>query len=225
MLHYLCPVKNVGKIERIASGVLGAALLVFGLNHRKLPGYLAAAGGLALIYRGLSGNCKYYQVMGVTTVKPPRRGRISVPGNRGVKVEQMIVVNRPASEVYKAWRNFANLPNFMSHLESVQEIDARRSFWKARGLAGKQVSWEAEIINEKPDEMIAWRSLEGADVDNAGTVRFRPVVGGTEVRVSLEYDPAGGRLGAAVARLFNRDPSREIEEDLVRFKGILESAG
>lgn len=225
LLHYLRPIRNVGTIERIASGVVGAGMLGLGVRHRRAYGFLTAAAGLGLLYRGISGNCKAYQLLGVSTCSVPSHPRISVPGNRGVKVEETIVVHRPVGEVYRAWRNLENLPNFMKHLDSVEQLDSQRSLWRARGPAGISVSWEAELINEKPDQMIAWRSIEGADVDNAGTVRFRPVGDGTEVRVALEYDPAGGRFGAAVARLFQSDPTTEIRDDLQRFKQILETAG
>jgi uncharacterized membrane protein len=200
-------------------------LLAKGISHRGLAGWIVAFLGGGLVYRGLSGHCRMYEGLGISTAAPPHHGKISVPGNRGIKVERSIQVNRAPAELYRTWRNFENLPHFMKHLESVRVFDPVRSHWVARAPGGKTVEWDAEIINEHENEMIAWRSLEGADVDNAGTVRFRSIDGGTEVRVSLEYDPPGGSLGAAFARYFHEEPGEQIEEDLLRFKQMMESAG
>ncbi len=216
--------RNVGDTERIASGIAGAALIAAGIARGR-KGWLPALLGGAFLYRAISGNCKGYEILGVNTAATARKARISVPGNRGIKVEKSVFVRRSPGDLFQAWRNFENLPHFMSHLESVRLLEGKRSHWIAKGPAGHVVQWDAEIINEHPGEMIAWRSLEGADVDHAGTVRFRPVEGGAEVRVSLEYDPPGGALGAGVARLFGGEPSRQIEEDLRRFKHLMEVAG
>jgi uncharacterized membrane protein len=113
----------------------------------------------------------------------------------------------------------------MEHLESVEVLDERRSRWRAKGPAGRHVEWEAVIHNEVPNELIAWKSTEDADVPNAGSVRFREVPGGrgTEVRVLLEYEPPAGRVGVAVARLFGEEPGIQVREDLRRFKQLVET--
>ncbi|HET9529514.1 MAG TPA: SRPBCC family protein [Blastocatellia bacterium] len=136
-----------------------------------------------------------------------------------------ITVNRPVEEVYRFWRDFRNLPRFMSHLESVEVIDERRSHWVAKAPAGATVEWDAEIIEDRPNELIAWRSLEGADVENSGSVRFRRAPGerGTEIRVEMEYTPPGGIIGATVAKLFGREPGQQIKGDIYRFKQVLET--
>jgi uncharacterized membrane protein len=142
----------------------------------------------------------------------------------GVRVDERIVLNRPRSEVYRFWRDLENLPRFMDHLEAVTVLDEERSHWVAKGPAGSRVEWDAVIHNEIPNELIAWRSLEGSEVDNAGSVHFSPTeTGDTEVRVVLRYDPPAGRLGAAVARLFGEDPSRQVADDLRRLKQVVEA--
>jgi uncharacterized membrane protein len=140
-------------------------------------------------------------------------------------VEKAITINRPTEDVYRFWRNFQNLPGFMQHLESVQVIDEKRSHWKAKAPAGKTVEWDAEIIEDRPNELIAWRSLEGADVQNAGSVRFSPAPGGrgTEVRVSMRYDPPAGVIGATIAKLFGEEPSQQVGDELRRLKQVLET--
>lgn len=142
----------------------------------------------------------------------------------GIRVRKSITVNRPADEVYGFWRNFENLPRFMKHLESVQMTGDRRSHWTAQAPAGTTVEWDAETTEDRPNELIAWRSVEGADVPNAGVVRFVPAPGGrgTEVHVDLRYDPPAGKLGKLVAKLFGEEPSQQVDGDLRRFKQVLE---
>lgn len=212
---------NVGQTERMASTIGGAALAVYGLTRGSLGGVALALLGGNLIYRGTTGHCATYQALGVDT----SNNRAGVAGNRGIKVEKSVLINKSPEELYRFWRNFENLPRFMNHLESVKVNDDRHSHWVAKAPLGTTVEWDAEIINEKENELIAWRSLEGADVNNAGSVRFQPARGGrgTEVKVSLEYDPPAGVLGAAVAKLFGEEPNQQVEDDLRRFKQLMET--
>lgn len=207
---------NVGKLERILAGIAGGGLLAIGLMQRRSAGYLAMiAGGGLVCWAGSMG-----RFFGARD-----RSRISVKKNRGIRVEKTVVIDRSPEELYRTWRNFENLPHFMEHLEEVRVLDEKRSHWRVKAPAGTDVQWDAEIINEHPNEMIAWRSLEGADVDHAGTVRFQHVPGGTEVRVTLEYNPPAGSVGAAFARLFREEPGQQLEDDLLRFKHLVETAG
>jgi uncharacterized membrane protein len=113
-----------------------------------------------------------------------------------VHVVETITIKRPRQEVYGFWHNFENLPRFMAHLESVQVLDERRSHWKAKAPAGSTAEWDAETIEDRPNELIAWRSLEGSEIPNSGSVRFRDAPGnwGTEVRVEIQYQPPGGKI-------------------------------
>jgi uncharacterized membrane protein len=149
---------------------------------------------------------------------------MSEPQERGIRVRKAITINRSPEEAYRFWRDFENLPWFMAHLESVRVIDERRSRWKARAPLGASVEWEAEIVEDRPNELIAWRSLEGADVPNSGRVRFVPAPGGrgVEVQVELRYDPPAGIVGATIARLFGEEPSVQVNGDLGRFKQVME---
>ena len=145
----------------------------------------------------------------------------------GSSVEQCVTINRLPRELYQFWRNFENLPRFMEHLTSVQCIDEKRSHWVVKAPMGKQMEWDAEIINDEAGQLIAWQSLPGADVVNAGTVRFEPAPDGRGalVRVLIKYDPPGGILGAATAKLSNENPERQVREDLDRFKHLMEASG
>jgi uncharacterized membrane protein len=127
--------------------------------------------------------------------------------------------------VYQFWRNFENLPRFMDHLESVTVLDENRSHWVAKAPAGTRVEWDAVIHNEIQNELIAWRSLPKADVNNAGSVHFNSAGdGATEVRVVLSYQPPAGKLGAVVAKLLGEEPSTQVDDDLRRFKQVMEAA-
>ena len=135
-----------------------------------------------------------------------------------------MTINRPVSELYRFWRNLENLPRFMTHLHSVERITDTLSRWHAKGPAGSTVEWNAEIINEVPDRVIGWRSLEGSDVVSAGSVNFDEAGGGaTHVRVRLQYSPPLGKVGAAVAKLMGADAATQIREDLQRFKTLVET--
>ena len=150
--------------------------------------------------------------------------QLSTNGSQGVHAKASCIVNRAPEEVYSFWRNFENLPRFMKHLESVQDRGDGRSRWVAKGPAGSNVEWEATIIADVPGEVITWRSLEGSDVDNAGAVRFERAAGnrGTIVKVNIQYNPPAGVIGAAVAKLFGEEPEQQLDDDLRRFKQVME---
>ena len=145
-------------------------------------------------------------------------------GNHGIHAQSSCIVNLPPEEVYSFWRNFENLPRFMRHLVAVHDLGDGRSHWKAKGPAGMEVEWDATIIADVPGEVITWRSLEGSDVDNAGAVRFERATGGrgTIVKVNIEYNPIGGVIGAGIAKLFGEEPEQQLNDDLRRFKQVLE---
>lgn len=217
--------KNVGENERLASMVGGGALVVYGLSRRGWEGFLVAGAGAAVLYRGATGHCNVYQFLGVNTARRTQGRNVSVPYELGIRIDKSITINKPRQEVYRFWRNLENLPKFMVNLECVKEIDNRQSHWIAKGPANAMLEWRADIINEKEDELIGWRSLPGSQVSNAGSVQFKDAPGGrgTIVKVELQYEPPGGTIGAALAKLVGRDPERQIGEDLRRLKQLLET--
>jgi uncharacterized membrane protein len=145
-------------------------------------------------------------------------------GAGSIRVAQAVTINRSQEELYRSWRDFQNLPRFMKHLESVQPTGGRRSHWVAKAPGGRTVEWDAEITEDRPNELIAWRSLEGADVDSVGHVRFERAPGGrgTIVNVEMRYSPPAGRVGATLAKLLGKSPEWQIKDDLRRFKQIME---
>src|SRR5580765_4346954 len=211
---------NVGKTERLVSAIAGAAVIALALRRRRLRGLLFPLGG-TLLSRAVTGRCPVNRALGRNTAKADRVS--PVVRGEGIKVERTIIVNRPREEVYHFWRQLENLPRFMDHLESVTVLDEDRSHWVAKAPAGTKVEWDASIQDEIEYELIAWRSLPGSDIDNAGSVHFIPAGDGTELRVVLSYDPPAGRVGAAVAELLGEEPEQQVEEDLRRFKQVMEA--
>jgi uncharacterized membrane protein len=213
---------NVGDGERLFSMIAGGAVGLWGLRRLRLGGLALAALGGALLYRGLSGYCQLYGALGIdraATLTGETRG------TRGVKIEREITIAAPADTLYRIWRDLESLPRFMSHLARVERLDDRRSRWTVKTPAGvPEVQWDAEIINDRHGELIAWQSVSGA-VDHAGSVRFEraPDFRSTLVRVSLQYDPPGGEVGHTVASLFGQDAGTQIDTDLRELKRAVEA--
>jgi uncharacterized membrane protein len=211
--------RTVPDTERIVSLVAGASLLAFAATRRRPTGIAlaTATAGAGLIALGVSG-----RPIGIAPREQDTRRALG--GLRGIHVFETVVINRPVSEVYSFWRDFRNLPRFLTHLQEVTPLNDNISHWIAKGPAGMPVEWDAEIINDVLDKLIAWRSVPVSAVVSAGSVNFRELPGrGTEVRVKLQYEPPAGRLGASIARLLGDDPGRMIREDLRRLKMQLEA--
>jgi uncharacterized membrane protein len=225
---------NVGRTERWLSAVAGGALAAYALRRRQKAGGAAAVAGAAFLYRGATGHCDIYQALGINRARGEGKGtgviadfgsdtRHQLGGTRGIHVEASVTINKPIAEVFRFWRNFENLPTFMEHLDSVAMREAGVSHWVATGPAGMRVEWDARIINEVENKVIGWQSLDGSTISTAGSVNFDEDVHGTRVTVHLQYSPPGGRLGAAVARMFGEEPNQTIREDLRRFKRLIET--
>ncbi len=199
-----------GEVGKWASLIGGGAMVLMGLRQRSLRGALMAIAGSGLAYKAATSEGGIKEALGV---------------NKEIKVEKTVTINKPADELYRYWHNFEQLPTFMKHLKSVKVIDNKRSHWVANAPLGASVEWDAEIIEDRENEFISWASVEGADVDNSGFVRFKPAPGdrGTEVKVVIEYAPPGGALTAAVAKLFGEEPEQQIGDELRRFKMLMEA--
>ena len=215
---------NVGRAERWLSGIAGAALIGWSLKSRRLRGLLVPA-GIGLIGRAVTGRSYIYRALGRNSARRDTTSPVaSLASGEGTRMEQAVVIARPREELFHYWRRFENLPRFMDNLESVIMLDGRRSHWVAKGPLGARVEWDAEIHNEIPDELLAWRSLPGSQVDQAGSVHFTPAEGGgTEVRVVLRYAVPGREVGEAVAHLLGDDPEQQVADDLRRFKQVMEA--
>lgn len=227
--------ENVGDVQRVLSAIAGMVLLASGLSRRNWTSALLAIAGGAFLYRGVSGYCPAFGAMGIgmSGSNQPREpndtsrlGRRKVHTDRATKIHRAIEINRPPNEMYRFWRSLDNLPRIMNHLESVQVINDRLSHWMVKTMPGApKMEWDAEIISDVENQRIGWRSLQGAFVDNTGSVEFKPTGNGqrTWLTVTLQYEPPGGNLGAAVAKWFGEDPNTKIAKDLQRFKEEMET--
>jgi uncharacterized membrane protein len=217
--------RNISNAERWCSMAAGLGLAAYGLRRRHGAGWAMAGLGALLFQRGVSGHCHTYEMLGINTAGTGEDTRRALAGGAGVLVEESVTINQPIEILYRFWRNLENLPRFMRHLESVERVTDTLSRWRAKGPGGSIVEWNAEIINEVPNQVIGWRSIEDSEVVSAGSVNFDDAGPGrgTRVSVRLQYSPPGGKIGAVVARLMGRDPASEIREDLQHFKQTLES--
>ncbi len=220
--HDKVEIKNISDVERAASMVAGGALLIYGLGRRSWGGLALAVAGGDLIVRGATGYCPLVQALGLHTA--PRSSNTSVPYELGIRVDSSVTVDKLAAELYRFWRNLDNLPRFMRHVQCIEPRDEKRSHWVVKGPAGTTVSWDAEIHHEEEGRLIAWRSLPGSSVETAGSVHFKPISDHrTEVRVTLQYNPPGGVVGATIAKLLGDNPEKQVQEDLYAFKDLVET--
>ena len=211
---------NVSDGERVAGGLLGAALAAAGLGRGGMARWTLLLAGGALIGRSLTGHCLVYRSLGLDK----RHDQAGMRGNRGKRIEAAIEIGCSAEDLFRFWRNLEQLPRIMRHVKSVEQYSDWGSHWKVAGPAGQTFEWDAEIIHETENQLIAWETLPGATVSSAGSVRFEPIGdGATRVKVALEFDPPTGSLGIAIAELFGSTFEADLEEDLARFKVFAET--
>lgn len=215
---------NVGELERWGTGAAGAVLLGLGLAGRR-GGWLAMLAGGGLLYRAITGHCHGYEALGIDSLGQSDEDVRGVQAQHGLRADFAITIQKSPEELYRFWRNIENLPRVMSHLESVESLGGKRSHWKAKGPMGVVLEWDAEVINERENRLIAWESVEGSQVHTAGSVHFTPTPHerGTTIRVEMKYDPPGGKSVAALARLFGQGLQQDVQEDLRRFKQQMEA--
>lgn len=212
--------------DALDMAALGAALQDERSDRNRVRMSMAAVAGAAAadaycaVALGRDGRAERREYMPSTAVARRPRRRIG-----GIQFRKSFTINRQPEAVYGFWRTLENLPRFMRHLQSVETLDERRSRWRAKAPGGATVSWEAEIVEDRPNERIAWRSVEGSTIPNRGSVRFvrAPGARGTEVHVEIEYNVPGGRLASMVAKLFGEEPEQQVADDLRRLKQILEA--
>ena len=205
--------------SRVAGDVMDLALLGTALASPSTNRKRAAAATAAVV--GVTA----LDVFASQKQSRNRNGNGAMAVGGPVQVRKSIIIERAAQELYHYWRDFENLPRFMYHLDSVRVLSPTRSRWVAKAPAGSQVEWEAEITQDKTNELIAWRSVEGSDVQHSGRVRFTRAPGnrGTLVEVEMEYTPPAGKIGEKVAKLFRKEPGQEISDSLRFFKQLMEA--
>lgn len=215
-------VTNIGKkpnqpdskeVENWASLIGGGALVLLGLKERSLRGVLMTLAGGGLVYHGMPKE------------NLADKAQAALGLNQTIKAEKTVTINKPVAELYNYWHNFENLPTFMEHLQSVTVQDEKRSHWVAKAPLDTKIEWDAEIIKDEPNHLIAWASVDNADIENSGFVRFQPAPAGrgTQVKVAIEYNPPGGIVTDALAKLFGESPEQRVGNELSRFKQLMEA--
>ncbi|EDM38014.1 hypothetical protein PBAL39_16354 [Pedobacter sp. BAL39] len=210
--------ENIDQGERIVSALAGGWLLYKSLkNIGKHPvmGLQGAAAAGLLLYRGATGVCPVYKKLDIDTTDP-----------QAINITEEITVNAPKDKVYAFWRDLSNLPKFMTHLKSVEQLDTEISTWTANTPGGLiDLTWTAQITREETDEYIGWQSLADSMIDNAGKVEFRESLNGTstELHIEIDYFPPAGSVGRGITSLFNGAFERMIRADLQSFKDYAET--
>lgn len=207
---------NVGKAERAVMIAAGAYLLyrVLKKNDKRKVAEGIAAG--TMLFRGISGYCPAYDAI----------DRAGVLKSSNVSIKTSLTVNKGVADVYAAWRNLENLPKFMSHIESVQEIDQYKSEWKAKipGGLGATVGWKAEILMDEPNQLLSWHSLPDSGIHNAGKVRFTPTGANiTDIEVTISYHAPLGKAGEIAGKLLTPVFEKVVEKDVAAFKEYVET--
>ncbi len=221
-----CPARgdqNISRGEQIASVAGGIGLALFGLAREKPSGWLWTAIGASLAYRGYSGHCYAYQSLGIDTSDKLQVS--GVPAKHGVRVEKSIVINQSPEHLYAFWHDFENLPQIFEHLENIESLGVGKTRWTIRGALGSELHADIEIINKRPDTLIAWQSLPGGDFQTAGSIHFRPLnhQRGTGVNVELKYNPPAGKLLSKLASQVGMGIEQHLEAGLRNFKVLMET--
>lgn len=214
---------NIGPLEQILSLGIGSGLIVHGLTQKTRHGILPLLFGSGLVIHGLTSHSRLYEAIGIDE---SQRSHIRHPLNRTVHFRESITINRSPEDLYSFWRDFKNLPRFMQSIVAVKELDDRHSRWQARGPFNKEFHWEAEILEERKNEIIKWRTIEiNSNLEHEGVFSLRRAPGnrGTILSLDCRWTPPGGVFGAATAKLLPEDPGRQVSEDLRRFRQLMEA--
>lgn len=200
-------------------------------RKKRLP---AREHGLAPVI-GLGAIALVGVALGAALAKPkePRHPADSAPGRTARRsrfgafaaVGRSVTIKRPRADLFAFWRDFENLPKFMENIEAVRQVGEARYAWTIRAPFGRDVEIVTEIVQERPGELIAWRSVAGSDIETEGRVTFEdaPAGRGTIVSATIAYVPPSGELGRFVAKLFQREPGIQARRELKRFKMLMET--
>lgn len=195
---------------RAVAGAAGGAILAYGLGRRGLTGLVVTGSGGLLLARAVT-NLPVRQLTGIGA------------GSDAIQVDKSIEIDVPVDQVWAFWEDYEAFPTFMSHVRAVEDQGDGRSHWKVDGPFGSTVEWEAEVTERRPNEILAWRSRPGTAIQHSGEVAFEAADGGSRLHVHLAYNPAAGAAGHTIARLFGSDPKKQLDDDLLRMKTMIET--
>lgn len=211
---------NMHQLERKASTILGGILL-FQSFARRSPSLGEKALAAVLLYRGISGHSFLYQALGMSTASKAERQK----AGDAPEVERSITIEKPANDLYRFWREPQHLSQIMGAFAEVTEGSGGQTHWAVQGPFNRRIEWDSQIVEDRPGEMIRWKSLDGARIPNEGIVRFRsaPRDWGTEVTLRMRFNPPGGALGNKIVKQLSFAPRMMVEKALRRFKSLAET--
>lgn len=206
---------NVGKTERLLMIAAGTYLLYRALKKKDDKKIMEGITAGTMLLRGITGYCPAYDIMDNTKALK----------GKNISITTSLSIDRPVSEVYKAWRQLENLPLFIKHLDSVNTIDSTTSAWKARIPGGiGTINWRSEILMDEPNKLLSWHSLPNSNIDNAGKVRFTDKGSSTDIEVTLSYHASLGKAGELTAKLFTPMFRNMLQKDIESFKEYIENS-
>ncbi len=216
---------NVGQPERWLSAIGGGALASYGILRRDWLGAALATIGGALLIRGATGHSFLYQAFDIVTVEQSPSTLSNIPGNRGVRIQRRMTIERPAAELYAFWRDVEKAPLYMQGITQVQQTGDRTSHWTARVPGGKTMEWNSELLEDVPGKLISWHAHGNAFTGSAGRVSFEPAAGGrgTVVMLELDFQQLKGPLGTSLGKILGHVPEGMAHENLRRFKELMEA--
>jgi uncharacterized membrane protein len=194
---------------RLAGMTSGATLALAALAGRGLGGLLVGGAGALLFVRSLTNK--------------PLRQWVGSSGRRGIELQKTLTIDAPVQTVFAYLSDFQNFPRFMHNVRSVEPRAQGQTHWTVAGPAGSDLHWDCVITQYTPNEVIAWRTLEGSAIAHAGAMRFEFLDGATRLHVRMHYTPPAGALGHALARMFGADAQSKLDEDLHRLKAAIET--
>lgn len=214
---------NVSRTERWISTLSGGLLLGYGVVRLDWPGAGLAVLGGSLLYRGIAGQSAIYRAFDINTARERRTGTyMQIPDKEGVRIQRSITIERTPEDLYALWRRLENASQYTPFVTSVHSIGERRSHWVARGAGEKVLAWDAEIIEDHPNQSFSWQAHgESSMAADAGMVSFAPdpTGRGTIVTLTTDYYRKKGPL----TRLLSRIPEGIALETLRRFKALAEA--
>ncbi|WP_141734126.1 SRPBCC family protein [Oligoflexus tunisiensis] len=218
---------NVSKGERIASGVIGGGLLMYGIpNFWTIPGQASSLTGAYLVARGLTGHCLIYSAFGIDSTPNGRMHHRGLTDPHPIQLRQTISIAKPVHEVYDFCRNQEHMARSFPTVKQVKKIDDHRSIWMFTDTA-ELVSFPVtvEITQESEGEQITWTAFPESQFRVNGTLLFRerPHEQETELTVTVHMIPPGGILGPTLMKWLTPFSQDALNEVLHRLKQVLET--
>jgi uncharacterized membrane protein len=215
---------NVNQAERALSMLIGSILVASGLKRRSLGGAVMALAGGGLVTRGVTGHSTMYQKLGLHT-EGGRKLSKTRPDSEGLEITRAVTIGKPAEDLYRLWRDPQVQSRLLGDYGEVALKDGKHMHWTLHGPMGSRIEWDSDIVEERPNELLGWKTRPGAELPNEGSVQFSPAPGnrGTEVVLRMRFSPPGEVPAGGVMKLLGFIPKQLAYKALWRFKAFAET--